>query len=137
MSHYARLILPVTALPARSSTSPRLPVALPIGTEIKSVRVVDGDLHFFAKVLGAWAAYVTGDDLPWATDKGRAHREARAARPTLRRGRPAASSTAATKRVVCKVTDTQWDAIAGIAERRETTVPKLVRKLLIAEGMPE
>lgn len=133
MSHYARLVSPLKVY-GRAQLAP---VELPIGTAIKGVLVFDEGYTFAARIGRLWVMCQTAEDLPAFTDKGREHREAHRANSTLRRGRPRVSSTAATKRLVCKVTDEQHDYVERCAAQLDITVSEHVRRALISDGMPE
>ncbi len=135
MSHYAKLIAPLKA----NTVVTRECITLEVNTPIKGVSLNNGVYTFEAalhvgKRSSGWVIFRTQDDLPAFTDKGSAQRAAPA---TLRPGRPTGSSSKATRRLVCKVTDEQATAVEAIAEKEETNVPGLIRKALIERGMPE
>lgn len=133
MSRWATLIAPVAVM----AIGRDIAGTLPVGTAIKGVRI-DGDAYTFAALwFGEWTKVRTCADLPAATDRGAAYRAKRARGATLRPGRPAVSSTAATVRLVCKVTPAQAEAVERIAAEEKTNTPGLIRKALKERGMPE
>jgi len=134
MSHYARLIAPLTA----STTGGEFRGELPIATPVKHVLCVDDGFLFHALRDGVWLELHTAEDLPAFTDRGRDQRGVHATRnATLGKGRPRLSSTTSTKRVVCKVTDTQYEHVERVSAQLDESVSTYVRKLLIQDGMPE
>lgn len=144
MSHYARTIKPLDAWTVATHEK----VTLGVDTEIKCVKIVDGEFRFEARVFlsnfverpdvrtrfGSWLVLATDEDLPAFTDKGSAHR-ARRVQATLQRGRPAGGEEPV-KPVAVRLSTVQRLFVERRATRKKTTVSEYIRTLLEADGMP-
>lgn len=139
MSHYARLVEPLTVSVASTGAK----MALGIDTEIKRVRLVDGVYHFdaryhmhtLAQVVEGWIEVSTEEDLPAFTDKGRAHRE-RDVQPTLKPGRPVGGGAPTERAIAFRPTTAQREWLMKRAKKSKTTLSGLVRDALHSLGMP-
>jgi hypothetical protein len=104
VSHYARLVSVVNATAPSGAA-----IELAPGTEIRAVLLTDIGVYIFrARRAGRWLSCSTEQDLPAATDRGRAERAKRA---TLRPGRPIRAAAPSTKRLVCKVTEGELERV--------------------------
>lgn len=137
MSHYARLIKPLTA--HTLATNERVDIGRDV--PIKCVKLVDGCYHFQAHVqlpllrTGSWLVLVTEEDLPSFTDKGSAHR-ARKVHATLAKGRPLTGEEHVVRAIAFRPTAPQREWIETMAARGDKTVSEWLRSRLIALGMP-
>ena len=137
MSHYARLIKPLTAV----TTATREAVELPIDTEVKRVNVTEGGyafqaLYYARGMFGGargWLVLETDEDLPAFTDKGRAARAERRPRGRPPRGK---ASTASVQPVAVRLDEMQRAWVRARAESQHLTVSEYIRNLLTADGLP-
>lgn len=137
MSHYAQIVERLGGFAVhQDGTGPKLGHVLDVGTEVKCVELVDGGYRCHARVgPNTWIAFETSEDLPAFTDKGRAHRERQVA-ATLRKGRPPGGGSHQERAIAFRPTTEQRAWLQASAEKKRTTMSKLVREALIKLGMP-
>lgn len=129
MSRYAKLIDIVVAWSLNGSRMHKL---YP-NTAIKNVEI-DGEGYAFEALFSdGWQRVTTAVDLPAFTDRGRAQREARRER-VAKRGRP--SQNRGRCMITLPVRPDQKAALQKIAADQGTDLAGLVRRAMLAKGMP-
>lgn len=129
MSHYAKLVKQLhIALPGDVLT-------LPIGTQIKRVRLQSGGVYAFDALLGGrWSPLLVDADLPAFTDKGQEQRANGRKRPTLAKGRPK-SNAPPTQAGGLRMRHDQWAALDAGCDASETTRNEVIVGALILAGL--
>lgn len=136
MSHYAKIVEP---LDGDVHLHLREAFTLPVGTEIRSVKLRDG--VYTCQALARlkyerqprWVIFSTDLDLPAFTDKGREGRAKRTTRTAeLQRGRPVRSNEPATVTVTIRVTPAQKRELLAGCAKSGTTITEVVTGTLAA-----
>jgi hypothetical protein len=143
MSHYAKIVRPLSVTFDSPPKWHGTRSTLPIGTQIKRVRLgvgpaVAGVYTFEAKLDREWYAVQTDADLPAFTDKGREQRAAGSKRPTLTKGRPKGSKSstpAPTKAGGLRMRPDQWAALDAGCKASDTTRNEVIIGALIQAGL--
>jgi hypothetical protein len=139
MSHYAKVVEPLAG-EIHQSLRAREAFTLPIGTEIKSVKVVDGGYACIALVrlkyerAARWVSFSTFADLPAFTDKGREGR-ARHPRATMAKGRPAKGATAQSEARGLRMRKDQWDVLDYNCKNADVSRNEAIVGALVTAGL--
>jgi hypothetical protein len=137
MSHYAKVVEPVSG---EIHAQLREKFTLAIGTEIKSVKLMDSAYACLAFVrrpyerAARWVSFLTYEDLPAFTDKGRESR-AKHPRVTMGRGRPAKGAAPLTNTRGIRMRQDQWDALDYAATNASSSRNEMIVGALISLGL--